>query len=233
MSHIEIRSSNISKQNVLDLMDMFDNVVYVFDNKNTLVIERTSGEYACIGNIEHYQVFFGEHDHDDDGKECYMVCQSQYFPMNELGKATECFIARLVAEQPMRAIGTSYKLEDIKIMNGGKLIFESHYNYLDTVIEKFWMKVFGKTLDESWCSGIVVSHGDKCYQYKHEWNEADIAFHHGALLFLLTYTCELGDTPKHLSCQWVIDNYAKYKPIIDAVEEEVLLEKYGVKPIKR
>ena len=94
-----------------------------------------------------------------------------------------------------------------------------HYDYLDIILDEFWKLVFGKTANEMFCGGIVSAHGDKAYGYKHQWEEAGIPFQRGVLLFLLTYTPELGDTPKHESDEWVIRNYQKYLPHIEAAEK--------------
>ena len=96
----------------------------------------------------------------------------------------------------------------------------SHYDYLDLVIESFWTKVFHKTMDEMWCAGIVGAHGDKAYGYQSEWEDKNIPFRRGVLIFLLTYTKERGDRPKHESCEWVIENYEKYLPFILEAEKE-------------
>ena len=95
----------------------------------------------------------------------------------------------------------------------------SHYDYLELVINEFWRGVFGKTTSEMWCAGIIGAHGDKAYGYKDQWDDAGIHFARGVLLFLLTYTKELGDTPKHESCEWVIANYQKYLPYIAEAEK--------------
>lgn len=95
----------------------------------------------------------------------------------------------------------------------------SHYDYLELVIDEFWKLVFGKSTSEMWCGGIIGAHGDKAYDYKCQWKEANIPFGRGVLLFLLTYTKELGDTPKHESDEWVIQNYQKYLPHIETAEK--------------
>lgn len=101
----------------------------------------------------------------------------------------------------------------------------SHYDYLELVLEEFWRLVFGKTAGEMWCGGIIGAHGDKAYGYKGDWEDSGIPFDRGVLLFLLTYTKELGDTPKHESCEWVISNYQKYLPHIEAAEKAAGLTK--------
>lgn len=101
----------------------------------------------------------------------------------------------------------------------------NHYKWLEKHLNDFWISVFGKDLEQTGCSGIIVSHGDKGMQYKSEWDKHGISFPHGMAVYLLTYTSELGDTPKHLSCQWVIENYEKYKsylPDIDVNDPDIL-----------
>jgi hypothetical protein len=95
----------------------------------------------------------------------------------------------------------------------------SHYEYLDIVIDHFWKLVFDKTREEMWHGGNISAHGDKAYGYKHAWETMGVPFNRGAMLYLLTYTKELGDTPKHESCEWVTSNYQKYLPHILAAEK--------------
>lgn len=96
----------------------------------------------------------------------------------------------------------------------------NHYEYCEAVLEAFWKLVFGKTPDEMWCGGIVSCHGDKCYGYREEWEVAGIPFKRGVLLYMLTYTEKLGETPKHASGQWVIASYQTYLEKILAAEKE-------------
>lgn len=100
----------------------------------------------------------------------------------------------------------------------------SHYDYLDAILEAFWKLVFDKTPEEMWCDAIVACHGDKCYGYRGTWEKFEIPFNHGALLYLLTYTSKLGDTPKHKSCEWVIQNYPKYMHKIQEAEKSLSKE---------
>lgn len=100
----------------------------------------------------------------------------------------------------------------------------NHYKWLDKHLDNFWISIFGKSLNDSGCGGIITDHGDKGRCYDRKWKKEGIPFAHGMALYMLTYTSELGDTPKHESCQWVIDNYDKYKaflPEVDASDPEV------------
>jgi len=95
----------------------------------------------------------------------------------------------------------------------------NHYDYLDDHLDLLWQKVFGKTLDEMWCSGIIGAHGDKGYGYRRRWEDVGISFTHGMMLFMLTYT-DVMDRPKHESLEWTIENYEKYLPLIREAEIE-------------
>ena len=62
----------------------------------------------------------------------------------------------------------------------------------------------------------------KAYGYKNEWAKAGINKYRGTLLFLLSYTKERGETPRHEVEQWVIDNYPKYLPMIEVAEKQIM-----------
>lgn len=94
----------------------------------------------------------------------------------------------------------------------------NHYKWLDKHLETFWQAVFGQSLAESGCAGIVSAHGDKGYQYESDWEDAGIPFPHGMAMYMLTYTNKM-DRPKHESCEWVIDNYHWYVDLLPPVDE--------------
>jgi hypothetical protein len=175
---------------------------------------------------------YGEHtveEIDGETKDCWMMNHSQYFLPEFLDKAFVALIARFKNNGMMDYDNPDMvgeKLQIIKIWQTQVLRFESHYDYCDAVLNDFWMEVFGMTSEQMWCGGIVGAHGDKAYGYKDKWNEAGIPFEHGVMLFLLSYTREYGDRPKHESHQWVIENYPKYKPKLEAAENKVLKEKF-------
>lgn len=95
----------------------------------------------------------------------------------------------------------------------------SHYDYLEQHLNDFWIAVRGKPLDNDGCAGIISAHGDKGYQYRDFWEKAGIHFYHGMMLYMLTYTSELGDTPKWESRHWVVDNYPKYKSVLPIIND--------------
>jgi len=92
----------------------------------------------------------------------------------------------------------------------------NHYQWLDENLNDFWVKVFDKSLDDAGCAGIICAHGDKGRQYKRRWENNGIHFFHGNALYLLTYT-HVMDKPKHESCEWVIENYPKYKDMLPPI----------------
>lgn len=100
-------------------------------------------------------------------------------------------------------------------------MFGSHYDYLKDHLKPFWNRVFENDFDPR---GMISAHGDKAYGYKEYWEEHGIDFGRGMLLFLLTYAV-LSYDETHTSKEWVVENYGKYKNIIEEVEEEVTEEK--------
>lgn len=96
--------------------------------------------------------------------------------------------------------------------------YKNHYDYLDKVLPVFWVKCFGKTLEQSGCAGIVVAHGDKGYQYREQWVQSGVPFFRGMLLYLLTYT-NLMTHEKHHSRWAVVEFYHKYRDLIIECEQ--------------
>lgn len=222
--------ASLSMQLVTSYLENDKELIYQFNNKDRLYIARQEGEFYELGRIDYIQVGFGEYAHDymNDGSDAWLTFGTQYFAPSKSEEAVACFLRRLGSDTVAHVDNSGEKLEVIKIRQTKVLEFDSHYHYLNAMLEKFWLKVFDKTPSEMWCGGIVSAHADKCYCYKAQWAAAGIKFHHGALLYLLTYTKELGDTPKHESVTWVQKRYKHYLPTIVEAEREVLREKYGI-----
>lgn len=101
----------------------------------------------------------------------------------------------------------------------------NHYCYLELVLPIF-SRMIGFIEPKCQISeGYIAAHGDKCYQYRSAWEEVGIPFNRGALLFLLTYTVIM-DMEKHLSCEWVIKNYGRFKSILNVIEKSVGITDY-------
>lgn len=93
----------------------------------------------------------------------------------------------------------------------------NHYSFLDKHLAEIWLKVRGTTLDEDWCAGIIVAHGDKCYGYRDKWEKAGIHFNVGALIYLFSYVSPrpnnyvqlelLEQDQRHTVGDWVIRQY--------------------------
>lgn len=102
--------------------------------------------------------------------------------------------------------------------------FANHYDYLNQHFMDFYQKVCEaeEVKPNGWVNeGIIVAHGDKCYGYKSQWEEAGLRFEHGVAIYLLTHCYpwgkEVRDTAKGWLApdQWVIDNaprLVKYLP---------------------
>ncbi len=106
-------------------------------------------------------------------------------------------------------------------MLGAECLILNQYQYMDLHLDSFWQEATGKTLGQTYCEGISGAHGDKAYGYKAEWAEAGIPFNHGVCIYMLTYYGRIfGETPRHTVADWVIDNYPKYRPMLEKVERE-------------
>lgn len=146
------------------------------------------------------------------------------FPVSMFDKVLRLFDDIAGSANPDNtALDKGFTDHELLLLHKGDIHHGSHYDYLDVMLNPFWVKVFNKTADEMWFGGAVSAHGDKCYGYKNKWAKADINSYRGALLYLLTYT-KVMDRPKHESSEWVIENYSRYLPMIEAAEREVMAE---------
>jgi len=90
----------------------------------------------------------------------------------------------------------------------------NHYHWLDKNINIFFNSVLGNTVDYT---GMISSHGDKCYSYQKRWEEAGIPFPHGVAIYLLGRTPPFDKETGMDKClyvgadKWVIENYSRFK----------------------
>lgn len=56
------------------------------------------------------------------------------------------------------------------------------------------------------CAGMVSAHGDKSEQYRTYWESKGLLFYKAQIIYFLTFTKLLGDTPKYKSGEWVVEN---------------------------
>lgn len=195
------------------------------DDSKLLTIKYDSSTYFfndnCTVNLIVIQII--QADHTSNGVS-YFILKDYYFHISSLDIAINQFINLLNFNESSSVncvVNKSISKVDLVAIEYG-LHSLNHYDYLDCVIEDFWKLVFNKSLNDTWNAGIITAHGDKGSGYESDWLEAGIPFNRGMLLYLLTYTNELGDTPKNKSCQWVIDNYLKYLPMIELAEKNYM-----------
>lgn len=194
-------------------MEDNDSCVFIIDEDNKVIIiyQESINFYTDVG-IKHFKVCSSTKDQCEE---------RMYQNFYSIDNAIKCFIGRCLSDTPHEYFGEHEDLKNISIKVLGNFSYFGHYDYLEFVVDEFWELVFGKITSEMHCAGIIGAHGDKGYGYKTDWEEANIPFNHGILLFLLTYT-KVMDKKKYESCQWVIDNYPKYLPMIKEAEEKVL-----------
>lgn len=103
----------------------------------------------------------------------------------------------------------------------------NHYDYLEQHFEAFYFKLCEaeKLLHsiEAVNRGIIVAHGDKCYQYKAEWERGGLAFEHGTAIYLLTYiwpwSSEVRETATGwvAPATWVLQNAERFRPYLPPI----------------
>lgn len=98
---------------------------------------------------------------------------------------------------------------DIKEIVGIENI-SNHYEYLYIVLPLIWKFIYGVNLDQSWLTDIIKTFGNKISNHKYEWNQDDIKFNRGALLYILTYSKDYNKSNDINRSQWVMDNYLKF-----------------------
>lgn len=173
--------------------------------------------------ISCYKVFFAENRVSDE--EFDMKFPLLFSP-NRKDKAIEVFLHAVKVGNLSGNPGGNSSEEDICVTYYGWEAFTSQYSYCSAMLEGVWGKVFNKTPEAMWCSGIVSAHGDKCYGYKSSWEKAGVPFYRGTMLYLLSYTSQFKEESRHDMEKWVIDNYPKYLPMLEEVEKKVQLERF-------
>ena len=90
----------------------------------------------------------------------------------------------------------------------------NHYDWLDEHLPTFFKNV-GVSFEKN--AGIIVAHGDKCYQYRDRWEFEYIPFDHGVAIYLLSYVHPYADEVRETvdntwvdPKEWVIANYQRF-----------------------
>lgn len=98
----------------------------------------------------------------------------------------------------------------------------NHYKWLDKHFNNFIQKIYNK---EENLSGMIVAHGDKCYGYKSDFEDAGIPFPHGVAIFLLSYMHPFNKEVRETSngwvdvSDWVIRNKDRFIGLLDPIDE--------------
>lgn len=96
----------------------------------------------------------------------------------------------------------------------------NHYKWLDKNFGEFLSKI-GKNPDNY--KGLIVADGDKAYGFESIWNDNNIPFCHGVAIYLISKLAPYCDECRNTKNgwvpveQWVIDNYKKFKPLLNEV----------------
>lgn len=222
------------KRLALDSLRTHDECIHVFKDGNILRIANVTAtepgftEKENIG-VDCIVITYAEADEElsVDNDKVYHGITTEFFLKRDVNLAIGVFIEKLNSDNPKFITEKGKKLKDIQVYNTGLLEFTNHYDYLEVMLEPFWLLVFGKTPSQMMCGGIVGAHGDKGYGYRSTWEENDISYQRGMLLYLLTYTKEMTED-KCKSRDWVIDKYKHYLPMIEAAEKQILKDVYGI-----
>ena len=101
---------------------------------------------------------------------------------------------------------------------------DSHYAWLEENLDAFFISLGMDIERYGNARGWNIAHGDKCYQYRDRWAQHGIPFPHGVAIYYLTYTSQYGKESRETDngwvapCDWVIDNYTRFKPHLKPME---------------
>lgn len=99
----------------------------------------------------------------------------------------------------------------------------NHYDLLEMFLPNFFELI---PINWNHNSGIIVAHGDKCYQYECEWAEHGIPFSHGVAIYLVSHCAPFSSEVRRTEngwvkpSKWVIDNYQRFKMFLPKLQEE-------------
>lgn len=105
----------------------------------------------------------------------------------------------------------------------------SHYDWLRKHFVSFLSLIHFP--DAKYCDGLIVAHGDKCWQYQGYWEKAGIPFEHGVAIYLLTYLSPWLQTVRQTDKgwvspkEWVVNKYPEFKDTLLLLDSCGRLEK--------
>ena len=87
---------------------------------------------------------------------------------------------------------------------------KNHYEWIETNLP---LLLTSLGIDSSEAEGMGLAHGDKCYQYKQEWEDAGVPWFHGVGIYMLSYINPYEKEVRNTTNgwvpveEWVIDFY--------------------------
>jgi hypothetical protein len=101
---------------------------------------------------------------------------------------------------------------------------KGYFEYMEAMFDPFWLELYGKDPNQI-ADALFDNHYDKTYQYWDYWVDRGIHPYRGSLIYMLTFTERMGDTPKSKSKEWVVDNFKTYEETIKKLEQTYMLFK--------
>lgn len=217
------------KKMILVSLRTHDEFIFEFKNKDILRIANIIATEREVTDVDCIAITYAEYDQElsIDKDKVYNGVTTEFFLKRDIQLAIDTFIEKMNSDNPKFITEKGKKLKDIRIYNTKILSFDNHYDYLEVMLEPFWLQVFGKTPSEMMRGGIIGAHGDKGNGYEKQWKDNEISFNRGMLIYLLTWTTEMTEE-KSKSEQWVIDKYHYYLSTIEEVEKQVLKNIYEI-----
>lgn len=114
---------NFTQEQLVEFFNKRHTIIVDRENKDQITMDMTIGNYACIGWVKHIQFTYNEHhdgnyfdDEDSEHDHYYMVCNSVYYPAEEIEQAVDGFVQYVKYNKKERAISPIGKsLEEIKL----------------------------------------------------------------------------------------------------------------------
>lgn len=213
-------------------------VRYVYKNSDFIGIKMVDYEFLGIGQVKAICVYYAERealatDTSNDGLGFkipqYLVDGYQYFYPDDIDTAISCFVQRIASKKPQRKYGFDVLLDHIRVRQEKALSFTDVTLYLETTLALFWKRVYQKEISKITAVTMIDNNLSILRHFRTLWESNGLDYNRAALVYMLTvplwHVAHREQVPAE---QWVIKSYSAYvKPIAD-VEQEILLQTYGV-----
>jgi len=100
----------------------------------------------------------------------------------------------------------------------------NHYKWLEKNFPDFVEKLLGGDAGMC-CKGYIGAHGDKCYGFRQQLEDAGIPFPHGVAIYLLShmhpYSKEVRQTPEGWVDvgDWIVKNKDRFIGLLNPIDE--------------